>query len=107
MKQLIERMMIVCAVMALALPANAQFGGLGNAIKQHAKNKVEQKVRQKVYQATNPTNIADEISSAIPEKGDAKDKLECKVAGNSYKMKGKINHERWSKHQSSTVTFIV
>lgn len=105
MKQLIEKMMIVCAVMALALPANAQFGGLGNAIKQHAKNKVEQKVRQKVYQATNPSNIADEISSAIPEKGDAKDKLECKVAGSSYKMKGKINHERWSKHQSSTVTF--
>ena len=94
MKQLIERMMIVCAVMALALPANAQFGGLGNAIKQHAKNKVEQKVRQKVYQATNPTNIADEISSAIPEKGDAKDKLECKVAGNSYKT---MNSSRCSK----------
>ncbi|MBR1551340.1 MAG: hypothetical protein IJ632_03350 [Muribaculaceae bacterium] len=97
--------MIAATVMTLTMQASAQFGGLGNALKQRAKSKVEQKVRQTVYQTTNPSNIAEEISSAIPEKGDAQDKLECNVAGSSYKMKGKINHERWSKHQSSTITF--
>ncbi|MBQ4367353.1 MAG: hypothetical protein II786_04630 [Muribaculaceae bacterium] len=105
MKRLIVKTVIAIAVMALAVPANAQFGGLGGAIKARAKSKVEEKVRQKAYQATNPKNVADEITSAIPEKGDAQEQLECKVSGHDYKMKGKINHGKWSKHQSSTVTF--
>ena len=101
MKHITKIIAVTLMVTLGCATANAQFGNIKNRVK----NRVEQKVRQKAYQVANPNNIAEEVSSAIPEKGDAKDKLECTVNGHSYKLDGKINHGKWSKHQKSTITF--
>ena len=95
--------MTALALMLLlgASTADAQFGSL----KARVKNSVEQKARQKASQVANPSNIADEIESAVPEKGDAQSKIEFSVNGHNYKLDGKINHQNWSKHQKSTITF--
>ena len=101
----IQTILIAIMLIAGTLGAQAQFGNLGRSISNRVKNEAYNQANKEIYKATNPNNIADEVSSAIPEKGDAKSKLEVKVGNHTYKLDGKINHGKWSKHQSSTVTF--
>lgn len=101
----IQTIALTLALAAGTLGAQAQFGNLGRSITNRVKSETQRKVTNEVYKATNPNNIIDEVSSAIPEKGDAKSKLQVTVGGSTYKLDGKINHGKWSKHQSSTVSF--
>lgn len=91
------------ALMAMAtVTASAQFGNLGNRIKQGVKNKVQ----SKTYQAThNPSGVIDEVASRTRSDKQAQSKVECTVAGKTYKIDGRINHEGWNKSQNSRVTF--
>ena len=94
---------LAVALMSLAtVGASAQFGNLGNRIKQNVKSKVQ----NKVYQAThNPGAVVDEVSSRSRSDKEAQSKVECSVGGKTYKINGRINHEGWNKSQNSKVTF--
>ena len=102
MKKLKLKSSLVAAVIVFSFSAgHAQFNGLIN----RAKNAARSKVDQKVYQATTLRNVVETVNGMIPEKGDAQGKLECTVGGKDYQLNGKINHQKWSKTQKSTVTF--
>lgn len=94
---------LAVALMSLAtVGASAQFGNLGNRIKQRAKSAVQ----NKAYQAThNPGQVVSEVSSRTRSDKDAQSKVECSVGGKTYKIDGRINHEGWNKSQNSRVTF--
>ena len=89
-------------MLMLAVPANAQFGNIGNRIKNRAKNKVDSEINRAI---NNPSTVVDAVESAIPEKGDAQGSGSVMINQATFKWDGKINHEKWNKSQKSTVTF--
>ena len=102
MNRTIVKVLAVALMSLTAVSASAQFGNLGNRIKQNVKNKIQ----NKAYQAThNPGAVVSEVASRTRSDKEAQSKVECNVGGKTYKIDGRINHEGWNKSQNSKVTF--
>lgn len=98
----IFKFLSLALIMALAMPANAQFGNIGNRIKNSAKNKVQ----NEVYKAAqNPGKVIDDIKSNTASDSNAKSSGSVMINQATFKWDGKINHDTWNKSQKSTVTF--
>lgn len=96
------QLLALAALLLTPVAASAQFGNLGNRLKQKAKQKIESKVNQTV---NNPRDVVETVASMTPEKSDAQSKVQASVGGFTYEINGRINHEKWNKTQNSTITF--
>lgn len=104
--QILKLAAVTLAVAVSAPLANAQFGSIGNRLKNTAIQKAENKAYQAVRQAADNTDKDYEsVKSREPEKGDAKSEGMVMVNRATFKWDGKINHQQWNKSQKSTVTF--